>query len=354
MINLNEAKSFASLDPQNMLMHIDGLPDQLQSAWELSQALPLPSINEFRQVIISGMGGSAIGADLLAAYAQPLGSVPIFVHRDYSLPAWVKGPQTLVICSSHSGNTEETLSSFQEAARRGSPILTLATGGELAERSQEAGATLWQFDHSGQPRAAVGYSFGLLLGLSARLKIIPDPKSELEECLRAMRQQQLKLEAQSPLSENPAKRLAGQIYDRMVSVFGSGILTPVARRWKGQISEIAKAWAQFEFLPEADHNTLAGTLFPERILTHTTTIFLVSPSDHKRNKLRSDYTRQAFLQEGLSTDFVEASGDSALAHLWTVLHYGDYLAYYLAMLYGVDPTPVDALTGLKAALAQED
>lgn len=352
MINLDDVQAFAALDPQNMLAEINGLPDQLQAAWDLSQYQPLPP-GPVRQVLIAGMGGSAIGADLLAAYARPVCSVPVLVHRDYGLPAWASGPETLVVCSSHSGNTEETLSSFEEAARRGVPVLTLATGGRLADRARQVGAAAWRFQHGGQPRAAVGYSFGLLLGLFARLGLIPDPASELEEALSAMREQQVRLQAGSPVNENPAKRLAGQVYDRLVSVFGSGVLEPVARRWKGQISELAKAWAQFEALPEADHNTLAGTLFPERILSRTTSIFLVSNSDNPRNRLRSDYTGKAFLLEGMGADFVTGAGSSPMANLWTLLHYGDYLAYYLAMLYGIDPTPVEALTGLKSALAQE-
>jgi glucose/mannose-6-phosphate isomerase len=353
MLNLDNWQSFDSIDHENMLGEIDGLPDQLEQAWSLGQTLPLPEGQGVRKVIIAGMGGSAIGADLLAAYAVPLSPAPITVHRDYGLPAWAAGEDCLVICSSHSGNTEETLSSFEEASRRGVRLVCVTTGGRLAEQANEAGAILWTFEHGGQPRAAVGFSFGLLLALLARLNLLPDPSGELEEALQAMRAQQLRLRAESPLAQNQAKRLAGQTYGRMAAVFGSGVLAPVARRWKGQISEIAKAWAQFEFLPEADHNTLAGTLYPENVLSSTMALFLMAPSDHPRNRLRSEYTRKAFMLEGMNTDFVEAEGTSAMAHMWTALQYGDYLAYYLAMLYGVDPTPVEALQGLKAALAEE-
>ncbi|HEX2981329.1 MAG TPA: SIS domain-containing protein [Anaerolineaceae bacterium] len=130
----------------------------------------------------------------------------------------------------------------------------------------------------------------------------------------------------------------------------SGYLAPVARRWKGQISEVAKAWAQFEFLPEADHNTMAGLLNPEEMLEHILVLFLRSSAEHPRNRLRSDLTRKGFMQEGLNTDFIDAAGDSPLAHIWTTLHMGDYCAYYLAMAYGVDPTPVEAIEGLKAEM----
>jgi glucose/mannose-6-phosphate isomerase len=165
-----------------------------------------------------------------------------------------------------------------------------------------------------------------------------------------MRTQQAGLTPETPVSMNLAKRIAGQLVGRWVAVFGSGILAPVARRWKGQISEIAKAWAQFEALPEADHNTLAGILNPEDLFTHSIALFLRAPSNHHRNSLRSDLTRKAFMLEGLNSDFVDAQGETPMAHLWTCLHLGDYAAYYLAMAYGVDPTPVTAIESFKREL----
>ena len=138
---------------------------------------------------------------------------------------------------------------------------------------------------------------------------------------------------------------------RWVSVFGAGLMAPVARRLKTQINEIAKAAANFEFIPEADHNTLAGTQHPEEVLMpHTMNLFLRSPSDHPRNRKRLDLTKQAFMLEGLNTDFLDARGRSPLANMWTQILFGDFMAYYLAMGYGVDPTPVDALVHLKESL----
>ena len=124
---------------------------------------------------------------------------------------------------------------------------------------------------------------------------------------------------------------------------------PVSRRWKGQINEIAKAGAGFELLPEADHNALAGLVNPA-LLMQTVTLFLRAPSDFPRNQLRLELTRQGFMTEGLNTDIYSANGETPLAHVWTALHFGDYLAYYLAMSYGMDPTPVDALQTLKTTL----
>jgi len=334
-------------DPQHMLSQIDSLPDQLQAAWEQGQQHPLPVWMGIDRVLVAGMGGSAIGADLLAAYVAPQCPVPLVVQRDYDLPAWANSRHTLVIASSHSGNTEETLSSFERAGKNGCLRLAITTGGQLAALSDQAGIPLWTFAHQGQPRAAVGYSFGLLLAVFARLGLITDPSAELAEALAAMRLQQSALQADVPVARNPAKRMAGQLFGRWVMVMGAGVLAPVARRWKSQVNELAKAWAQYDYLPEADHNTVAGIAAPQELLAKMMALFLRAPSDHPRNRLRTDLTRQIFMMEGVNTDFYDAQGNSPLAHLWTALHFGDYLAYYLAMTYGADPTPIPAISELK-------
>ena len=349
-MNLDDHASFAKLDPQNMLNHIDALPSQLEDAWKLGSSLPLPDWQDIQQVVIAGMGGSAIGGDLLAAYAAPTCKVSITVQRDYELPAWAHGPETLVIAASHSGNTEETLQASRDARERGCRNLAICTGGELERQAIESKSPLWKFHHEGQPRAAVGFSFGLLLAALARLSLLPDPSLELSSAVEAMKKQQEKFFARVPAALNPAKRYAGQLMGRYVVVFGSGILSPVARRWKTQINELSKTWAQFEVLPEADHNTLAGILEPEDTLPHLMALFLRCPSDHTRNSLRSDLTRMSFMQQGLNTDTIHAPGDTPLAQQWTCLHMGDYVAYYLAMGYKLDPTPVEALELFKRAM----
>ena len=350
-MNFDDLSLFTELDTQDMLSQIDGLPDQLKNAWELGQNLQLPDLPGISRVLVAGMGGSAIGADLLSAYASPICIASVVVHRDYQLPAWVDGKDTLVIFSSHSGNTEETLSAFKTARQRDCHCLAVTTGGKLAQLANQHGVPTWKFEHKGQPRAAVGFSFGLLLAVLTRLNLIPDPAAELDSAITAMKEQQKNIQANSITHQNPAKRLAGQLFDRWVTVLGSGFLTPVARRWKGQISEIAKAWAQFEFLPEANHNTLAGIHNPEALLSKTMVLFLRSTNNHPRNYLREELTRRIFMVEGLGTDFVDAQGDTRLANMWTCLHLGDYVAFYLAMAYGVDPTPVEAIESFKREMA---
>jgi glucose/mannose-6-phosphate isomerase len=349
-MNLDDTSKFKQIETLDMLSHIDGLPHQLETAWELGSQLALPEMTGIERVIVAGMGGSAIGADLVAAYIAPFCPVPVLIHRNYALPAWANGRNTLVITSSHSGNTEETVSSFESAQENGCQILAFSTGGKLEELCKTSGATLWRFDHHGQPRAAVGFSAGLLLAAFSRLGLIPDQSSVLTETISAMQVQQADLRVDVPTAGNLAKRLAGQIYGRWILVVGADLLEPVARRWKSQINEIAKAWGQFETIPEIDHNSLAGLVFPEQVLPQMMALFLRAPAYHSRNLLRSELTKTAFMVEGVNTDFVDAQGAAPLAQQWTALHLGDYTAYYLAMAYGIDPTAIPTIEMFKGQI----
>ncbi len=349
-MKLDDLEHFAELDSSGMLGEIDQLPDQLRTAWDLGMRQPLADISGVRHLLVAGLGGSAIGGDLLAAYTAHMTAVPITLWRDYDLPGYVIGPDTLVIVSSHSGNTEEALSSFARGIEVNAQLLAVTRGGELARQADKHGVPLWRFEHGGQPRAAVGYSFGLLLAAATRLGLLPDQEEALEDAVKAMRVQQEILRAEVPVVHNPAKRMAGQLVGRMPTIVGSGMLAPVARRWRTQIAELSKALAQFECLPEADHNMVAGVLNPEELFAATMVVFLRAASQHPRNLLRVDTTKKVLMVEGFNTDLVEAGGEGRLAQQWTSLHFGDYTAYYLAMAYGVDPTPVAAIEALKRQL----
>jgi len=348
-MNLDDTAYFQELDPGGMLAAIDGLPDQLQTAWELGLSQPLPRM-DIRQIVIAGLGGSAIGGDLVVSYAAPLATAPISVWRNYDLPAHAKDPHTLVITSSHSGNTEETLSAFESARQAGVSILSISTGGELAHRAKSLNAPSWTFEHHGQPRSAIGFSFGLILAAIYRLGLISDPGAEIADAVAAMRNQQEILRADVAAVQNPAKRVAGQLIERFPLFLGADLLAPVARRWRTQVAELSKAVAQFEELPEADHNMLAGVINPELLFDRTMVLFLRASLNHPRNLVRIEATRQVFMVEGFNTDIIDAQGNTRLAQQWTSLHFGDYTAYYLAMAYGIDPTPVEAIETLKRHL----
>lgn len=351
-MDLNDLAFMRCTDPQKMIDHINNLPQQLLDAWQDAREFDLPDWQGIEKVLISGVGGSAIGGELVAAYISPQAGVPVFIQRDYQLPAWAQGEDTLVICSSHSGNTEETLSVFKQAFDAGCRILAVCTGGQLAQQAADNNYPVWQFEYNSQPRAAIGYSFALQLAVLWRLGLIPDPTNDLQGAVEAMQTQQPGLLPEIPAVNNPAKRMAGQLMERSITIFGAGFLGPVARRWKCQINENAKAQAAFEVLPEADHNALQGILQPEGLSGATMNIFLRAKAGHARNQLRDDFTRMTFMLEGQNTDFYKAKGKTQLAQMWTALHFGDYVSYYLAMAYGTDPTPVPMLADLKEKMRE--
>jgi glucose/mannose-6-phosphate isomerase len=340
-----------SQDPENMLGYLDALPDDLEKAWALGHTYTLPELPIIHKVCIAGMGGSAIGGDMLASYLSKGGKVPIISWRNYGLPDWASGEDTLVICSSHSGNTEETLSAFDQAIKNGCSILALCTGGELEKRARVAGKACWIFEHHGQPRTAIPFAFGILLAFFQRSGLAAIDASELDEAASVMRAQRELLTASSPLHLNPAKRLAGQLLGRNVIILGAGENEVMARRWKGQVAELAKAWAAFEGLPEMNHNALAGLEAPESLFEKTSAIFLRAKMDHPRNQIRIDHSMHQFMIAGMAVDAVKASGEGRMAQMWSLLQFGDYVAYYLALDYGVDPTPIEALNALKHKLA---
>jgi glucose/mannose-6-phosphate isomerase len=351
-MNLDDLDLFKKLDPQNMLAQIDGLPDQLQSAWELGQTLPLPDFTDIQNIVIPAMGDSAISAELAAASVSSSIHLPVTVYRGYGLPAFASGPRTFVVCISHSGNSEEVLDAFEAAQKNKCSLMSISTGGELVKRAAEKNIPAWNFDsHGVVDTAAVAYPFGLLLALFTRLGFIPDPANDVTEAVSMMKRSQQHIVADVLAAKNPAKRYAGQLVGRWVTFVGTENLAPVARRWKTQVNQLAKAGANFEIVPEATHNTLIATINPTPTLNaHTMTLFMRAPSDHPRNRLRSDLMRQAFMLEGLNTDVIDARGESLIAHLWTLIIFGDYMAYYLAMAYGADPSEEDAVLNLKRLL----
>ncbi len=352
MINLDNWKLFQKIDPDDMLGRIAELPQQCRDAWRNVQGFELPP--EYRQankIVILGMGGSAIGGDLLRVLAEPECALPIVTNRDYTVPAFVNA-QTLVIASSYSGNTEETLSAFAQARERGAKLLAVTTDGELARRARELGAPLLTFSYKSQPRAALGYSLVSLIGVVQKLGFIGDRAADLEEAVAVMEALQEEIGAAIPTAENPAKQLAERLRGCLPVVYGAGYLSEVAHRWKTQFNENAKAWSFFEQMPELNHNAVVGYQFPQELADKVAVVMLTSSLDHPRHRVRFRVTREILDRRGVACEMVSARGQSPLAQMLSAIHFGDYVSYYLALLYEVDPSPVEIIGYLKERLAQ--
>jgi glucose/mannose-6-phosphate isomerase len=354
-LDLDNLDHLKTIDGNDMLSHIIALPDQFEKAWALAQNQPLPDTHcHPRQIVLLGMGGSAIGGDLIAALIARTSPVPFIVVRGYDVPAFVSGPETLVIASSFSGGTEETLAAADQVLARGVRMLAITTGGQMAEHAQRNHYPVWKFDYRSQPRAALGWSFGLLIGLAHRLGLAPNLEADLKEAVALLRQQRTLYAPENPVTQNPAKRDAGQLIGRIPVFFGGGIFEPVARRWKGQLNENSKAWSQYEAMPEANHNAIVGTSFPEERMANMVGIFITSRDyDHPRVQLRHELTFKLYLQYGIMADRFYPKGQSALAQMCSAIQHGDYVSYYVSIAYEVDPTPVTPIAELKNQMAQQ-
>ncbi len=339
---LDNTSHFKELDSQNLHAQIDTLPENLAAGWTLGKQLALPELASVKEIIFAATGNSAMAAALLETYAARTCSLPIRLVRGYSLPASARGAETLVIALSHSGNDEESLALVAAAQNAGCTLVTLSTGGKLAQ----VGATQWDYAYSGQENFALGMQLGLLLALFARLNVIPLTGAEIDQTVRKLKSVRVALRPDVDAVKNPAKRTAGQAAGRFITVYGADYLIPVAERWAAQINLLAKSGATFASLPEADHNRLAGTENPAQVMLHTHHIFLRAPSDHPRNRARLEQMRQAFMLEALSTDTADARGKTPLTQMLTMLLFGDYVAYYLAMIYGVNPATRDTRDAL--------
>jgi glucose/mannose-6-phosphate isomerase len=350
--DLDKPHLFHEADSQDMLARISELPQQCRDAWANAQSLQLPA--EYRQaeaVIILGMGGSAIGGDLLRTLLESECPVPIIVNRDYTVPAFVN-ERTLAIASSYSGDTEETLAALEAARQAGAMLLAITTDGELATRARELKVPLLTFDYRAQPRAALGHSIVALIGIVGRLGFVSDKAADLDEAISVMESWQREINEAAPLAKNWAKKLAMKLHEHLSVVYGAGHLSQVARRWKGQFNENAKAWAFFEQLPEMNHNALAGTQFPPDLAERIVTVMLTSSLDHPRTRVRFQITQEILSQRGISCEEVEARGASRLAQMLSAIHFGDYVSFYLAMLYDVNPTSLKVVDYLKQRLAE--
>jgi glucose/mannose-6-phosphate isomerase len=353
-VDLDRPGTYAAVDRDGMLAHLAGLPRQLRDAWELAQQFSAPApYGEADAIVVAGMGGSAIGADLVRALYADAVRVPFVVWRDYGLPAFV-GPRTLVIASSYSGGTEETLSAVERAAAVGARVVGITTGGQLAPTLAAQGHPVLRFAYAAQPRAAVGYSLLLMLGVLSRLGYVADQSGAVEAGIAAVADTRASLHPAVPAGENPAKALAKDLRDRVAVIYGGGFLGPVARRWKGQLNENAKHWAFYEELPELNHNAVMGYQFPADPARTPHAVLLRSTLLHPRVTRRCAVTLELMKRHGVPSTSVTATGDGPLAHLLSAVAWGDWTSYYLALLNGVDPTGIAAIDYLKARLAEPE
>jgi glucose/mannose-6-phosphate isomerase len=351
---LDDAAVIARRDPGGMLHHIAEFPSQLRTGWSLTRKLSLPeSHRSAPAVAVLGMGGSAICGDLVRSIFSDRLRVPVTTLRDYELPAWVD-ERTFVVAVSHSGTTEETVSSLSAALSRKANVAVITTGGALGEVAARVQLPLLKYPDQTPPRAALGYTLAMLTGMLERARMVEVGDGEVDAAVAALGVVIRNCGPDQPTESNPAKQLAWALLDRVPVIEAAGFLAPVAYRWKTQLNENSKSFGAVETLPEATHNAVVGYDNPDVLHDHTFVVFLASSSDHPRNSLRATLSSELLTSVGITYQVVPVGGEGRLAQACAAIVLGDYVSTYLALLYGVDPMPVDAIAHVKRRLSARE
>jgi glucose/mannose-6-phosphate isomerase len=349
---LDSPDIYGRLDAHRLYGRIAGLPEQIAGAWAAARGLALPArYREAERIVVLGMGGSGVGGGLMQALAIDAGArVPVSVVRGYTLPAYVDA-RTLVLASSNSGNTEETLSAFRDAVAAGAMCVAITTGGKLLDLARENDVPALTFAWEGEPRSALGWSTASLLAIACGLGLLPDLDPELPLALEGMRSLVEQCARGVPEAGNLAKELARRLEGKLPVFIGAQALAPVAYRWRTQVNENGKSWAIADELPEMNHNAPLGFGAPRALLPLLHVVVLRHAAMHGRIALRVDATMEQLAAAGVEAEVLYVPGPTVLAQMLWAIQLGDFVSYYLGLLHGVEPSPVGALEWLKSYMA---
>ena len=323
-----------------MIDDVLGIPDQLRDAlWRIESARLEPAAAA--GAMVCGMGGSAIGGDLATAALGDRLTRPLITIRGYELPSWVT-PEWTVLCSSYSGNTEETLACFAAAEALGARRVVASTGGELVDGARAAGVPVVGLPGIFQPRAAVAYMFAVAAEVAARAGAGPRVHTEIDAAAAF-------LEGEAEALQERAAEIAFRLGSAFPIVYGADLTAPVARRWKTQVNENVKLPAFFSELPEADHNELCGWAAGDGRFA---AVFLEDSDQHPRERRRFELTAAAVRGEGAEAIRLETAGETRTARLLWGVMLGDLVSLELAKARGVDPLPVEAIERFKEGMGR--
>jgi glucose/mannose-6-phosphate isomerase len=343
---------YGERDRSGMAARIAGIPAQIEQAlaWLAERPWPAPPHPPAR-LAVGGMGGSAIAADLARGLYEEELPRPLEVVRGYRWPGWI-GPDALTLLSSYSGETEETLALYRDAAGRGAMRLALSTGGTLAAWCARDGVAVHPLPPGSPPRAALFASWVALTGLLHALGWVADPVPGWREAAAGLAARAAELGPEAPEARNPAMRLARALDRRLVYLYaGSGPLAAVALRWRQQLHENAKLLAHSAVVPELDHNEIVGWERPGALHRGIAVVVLHDPEDAPEIRTRLVLTGEYARRQGATVHEWEAPPGPRLARLASAVQFGDYLSLYLALLAGADPTPIPSIDEFKRRLA---
>ncbi len=348
--DLDNLLEIRRVDKSNMLYSCVEASKHYEEAARLANAISI-DYPKPETIVVAGMGGSAIGGELLKDWARDRIAVPIEVCREYSLPEYAE-KSTLVFVVSYSGETEETLSVFLDALKRGCMIVCLSSGGILQEFAKKLNIPYSCIPQGMTPRAAIPYLFIPLPIMLEKIGSVSNVASEISETIKILKQISDSNSPEKLSRENFCKQLASKICSTIPVVYGFGIYRAVAQRLKTQFNENSKVPAKWEFFPELNHNEIVGWEVENDLAKHFSLIFIRDNEETKPIRQRIEITKELISKKSRKIFEIQSIGKSRLAKMSSVICIGDFTSVYLAIIRGIDPTPVKSITLLKERMKQ--
>ena len=352
MTSLDSVDEVKKLDSNNVAGSIQAFGDQLRVSWDGVKSVEIPpDYKNVKNMVVSGMGGSALGAHFVRrVYDLPL---PLQIVNNYTLPKFVNS-DTLLIVSSYSGNTEETLSAFNDGKQKGAKIFGISTGGKLVEELKNAHLSFYQFDPkfnpSGQPRMGLGYSIGALLGFFTKLGLLNIQDGDIEKILNSIKRTQFGLEV--PKEKNQAKTVAAALHGKIPVIFAAEFLVGNAHIFANQINENAKSFATYFKMPEANHHLLEGVSFPAGLKEVVKFVFLETGNYDSKIQKRFAVTKDLLYKKGLEYVTYKLSGAERQTDAFEAIVFSSWVSFYLAVLYETNPGPIPNVDFFKDQLSK--
>lgn len=352
---LDSREAIAKLDHSNMLGSVEALHKQLTHAWEDTQSLTFTATTEIKNIVLAGMGGSALGADVIKTLYKHDLKVPFDIVREYSLPAYVN-ESSLVILASYSGTTEEIVACAHDAVHKKAQVMVIAAGGTLIELAKEHGWTYYQINPthnpSNQPRMAIGYAVFGTICLLGKAGLLSLTKAEVEQAAHTIKETVDRSGVAVPQDNNPAKLLAYTAYDKRPIYVVAEFLEGAGHVVCNQTNENAKAYADYKVIPELNHHLMEGLRFPASNKESHVFVFFNSPLYNVRNQARMKLTQQIVEDNQIETMTIELQAETKLQQVFEMIALVGFTSFYLAMLEGIDPSPIPFVDKFKDELGK--
>ena len=352
MVVLDNVEKIEKLDKSNMSQLLHEFPTQGEKVLSLMKNFPLLSQEgKIGNVIISGLGGSAIGGDILKGLLRDSLPAPVVVNRSYGVPGWVS-ERSLMICVSYSGNTEETLSSYEAGKKRGARLAVVSSDGKLTELAQKDGIPYLAIPGGAPPRTALGYLFFPCLLILNIFGIVSVEEREIREAVETLISLRREIDLSAPIKANLAKQLAEQLYGTLPLIYTtSDFLEGVGMRWKTQLNENSKIPAYYQSFPELDHNEIMGWEGLKDVCQKMALVLLRDQDESERMQKRIEITKKIISSKVGKMLEVHSRGENLLSRILSLVYIGDYISFYLAILNEKDPTEIVSITRLKELMA---